>query len=196
MNAYNALAIRKVVENPCKPRTLFSWGKGVPIDSIWDVGNKMKLQVVWLMKAGKVGGKQLSLDNIENKLLRKPPAPIQLNPLLHACINCASLSCPDLLPRAYLPDGTLEDQMAESMREFLAADKGLQLDRQGKVLRLSKIFSWFSKDFEPDGMDKLGYLSQYMPADVASFVRDNKDLKVEYMPYSWKLNGSCAGLCS
>lgn len=61
------------------------------------------------------------------------------DPLLHACIVCASASCPDVSVTAYKPE-TLEADMAANMRHFLAnTEKGLALDKEGGVITLSKV---------------------------------------------------------
>lgn len=41
-------------------------------------------------------GAALSLDDIENDFLRNPPLNYTEDVRLHACINCASISCPNL----------------------------------------------------------------------------------------------------
>lgn len=61
------------------------------------------------------------------------------DPLLHACIVCASASCPDVALTVYKPE-TLEDDMAANMRDFLAnKKKGLALDKGKGVITLSKV---------------------------------------------------------
>lgn len=61
------------------------------------------------------------------------------DPLLHACIVCASVSCPDVAPKAYKPE-TLQADMEENMRLFLQnPTKGLSLDKAAGVITLSKV---------------------------------------------------------
>lgn len=61
------------------------------------------------------------------------------DPLLHACIVCASVSCPDVAPKAYKPE-TLQADMEENMRLFLQnPTKGLSLDKEAGVITLSKV---------------------------------------------------------
>lgn len=62
-----------------------------------------------------------------------------MDPLLHACIVCASVSCPDVATTAYKPE-SLDEDMAANMRLFLANDKkGLKLDRDAGTITLSKV---------------------------------------------------------
>lgn len=61
------------------------------------------------------------------------------DPLLHACIVCASVSCPDVAMTAYRPE-TLQADMEANMRLFLEnPTKGLALNRTKGVITLSKV---------------------------------------------------------
>lgn len=61
------------------------------------------------------------------------------DPLLHACIVCASVSCPDVALTAYKPE-TLQADMEANMRRFLEnPKKGLALDKTKGVITLSKV---------------------------------------------------------
>lgn len=63
------------------------------------------------------------------------------DPLLHACIVCASVSCPDVALTAYKPE-TLQTDMEANMRRFLAnPKKGLSLDKDRGVITLSKVWT-------------------------------------------------------
>lgn len=65
------------------------------------------------------------------------------DPLLHACIVCASASCPDVATKVYRPE-TIDEDMAANMRHFLANEKkGLMLDKAAGVITLSKVRAQF-----------------------------------------------------
>ena len=53
-----------------------------------------------------VGGRRFTLDQIEHEIIRKWFA----DPRIHAAINCAAVSCPRLLNKAFTPD-ELDDQL-------------------------------------------------------------------------------------
>ncbi|CAM9799604.1 unnamed protein product [Ectocarpus sp. 4 AP-2014] len=189
INTYNALAIKMVTDNPCK-KSLF---RTKIITSIKDIGSVVS--PVWKKPAGVVGGETLALDDVENIKLRNPkdyPA----DPLLHACIVCASVSCPDVALTAYKPE-TLQADMEANMRLFLAnPKKGLSLDKAKGVIKLSKIFQWFEGDFTTKiGKDSvLDALLPYMPDDVRTYVSENKgSLKVDHFEYDWGVNGPSPG---
>lgn len=87
-------------------------------------------------------GAELSLKSLEDDIVRARFA----DPRIHAALNCASMGCPRL-PQAPFTGPDLDRQLDAAMREFLASDKGLTIDRGAKQIVLSKIFDWFAEDF-------------------------------------------------
>ena len=93
INLYNALTVKLVVDafpvdsirNICKNRT-----PGSECSGPWDEVH------------ARVAGQDLTLDNIENDILR----PIWKNPLIHYGLSCASYSCPDLCGTAFTAKNT------------------------------------------------------------------------------------------
>jgi len=162
INAYNILALKTVVDH---------W----PLDSIKDVGNL--LSPVWGKPAGSIDDKTVSLDDIENKILRPMG-----EPRIHFAIVCASVSCPDLRNTPYTAS-KLNAQLDEQVQKFLTnADKGLRVG--DKDIQISRIFGWFGKDFKPAG-------------GVEAFIRryrsDLPELPLkEDINYDWNVNGITA----
>ncbi len=137
INAYNALAINMVLNNPCKVAFgRFCWLTA----SIRDISG-FGVQV-WDMPAGDVGGVEYTLNDLETFIR-------SLNDCrIHACIVCASASCPNIQPFAYTAED-IEAQKNHSMKEFLSNEqKGLSLDEEKNVITLSSIFLWYQSDFE------------------------------------------------
>lgn len=129
INVYNILALKMVLDH---------W----PVQSIKDAGNL--LSPVLGKTAGIIGGKEVSLDTIENEILR----PLG-EPRMHFAIVCASVSCPGLRAEPYTAE-KLNVQLDEQISLFLQNQKkGLVND--GKVIHVSKIFDWFEKDFKVAG---------------------------------------------
>ena len=160
INAYNILAMKTVVDH---------W----PLDSIKDAGGLFGS--VWKQDAGVIGGRTVSLDQIEHRILR----PLG-EPRIHMAIVCASVSCPDLRPEPYRA-ARLDDQLDQQTRAFLAnPGKGLRL--KGSVARVSRIFDWFEEDFRRAYGGVRPFLRRYRP-DVAQTVNIEADL-----PYDWSLN--------
>jgi len=146
-----------------------------PLDSIKDVGSL--ISPVWGKSAGSIDGETVSLDDIENKILR----PLG-EPRIHFAIVCASVSCPDLRNTPYTASN-LNAQLDEQIQQFLSnADKGLRIGNES--IQISKIFDWFGKDFKPVG-------------GVEAFIRryrsDLPQLPLkENINYDWDVNGITA----
>jgi len=184
INAYNALAINMILTHPCK-YDLFTKKCLGPIKSIQEIGNI--LAPVWKMNAGVFGGKNYSLDDVENYL--KDPKPWQEDPRIHAAIVCASISCPNVRLEAFVPE-RLDEQLADQMRDFLRnTDKGLKLDQSSNTLTLSPIFNWNAADFLKFAPTVLAYLLPYVPADVAAYLSTHPTVTIKYFTYNWNVNG-------
>ncbi len=160
INAYNILTMKVVADN---------W----PVDSIRDVGNL--LQPVWKMPAGRVGGRTVSLDDIEHGVIR----PLG-DPRIHFAIVCASRSCPDLRREPYTAL-RLSSQLDDQVRRFLA-DPRKGLDVRLGAVRASRIFAWFEEDFAKAG-GPLPFIRRYRP-DVPEGRQFQPDLV-----YDWSVNG-------
>lgn len=159
INAYNILAIKMVADH---------W----PVTSIKDVGSIFA--PVWKKEAGKIGGKPVSLDDIEHVILRKMG-----EPRMHFAIVCASISCPDLHTEPYSA-ASLSRQLDVQVKAFLHNPaKGLKLDKAG--ILISRIFSWFSADFEAAGGVRV-FIRRYRQ-DIPKQTRITG-----YLPYRWELN--------
>jgi hypothetical protein len=166
IDAYNVLAIDMVVRNR-------------PKRSIRDVGSL--LRPVWKREAGRIGGKPVTLDQIEHAILRKMG-----DPRIHAAIVCASTSCPSLRRSAYRPE-QIDAQLDEAFRSFAAnRDKGLRVERDG--VWLSPIFEWFEADFAAQG-GVIALLRSHVDADTAKAMdRLGPDPARRYFEYDWTLN--------
>jgi hypothetical protein len=171
MNAYNALCINIIIEHEKKNQV-----KIKSITNLTTEGN-----AVWNQVAGKVGGKDVSLNEIEHEQLRK----VWAEPLVHACIVCASASCPNLRPEAFVVD-SLQKQMDEQMRDWMKNDtKGLKLTKNR--LELSRIFLWFGADFGNwNGIQK--WLPKYIDDESIKEKVARGNLSVRYFEYGWQIN--------
>lgn len=164
INAYNAFTIKLIINH-------------YPVKSIRDIGPKLSIPLVntvWHLEFFTIGGKKASLDEIEHKILRKEFD----EPRIHFAINCASISCPQLLNRAYTAEN-LEAQLEQAARSFINDSKLNTLEATGA--ELSSIFSWFKSDFTRNG-SLIDYINQY------ANVKLNKDAKISYNEYNWLLN--------
>eukprot|EP00977_Amphora_coffeiformis_P000953 scaffold202_cov180-Amphora_coffeaeformis.AAC.5 len=177
MNAYNAICISLLID---AMKTKKENNDAEPLQSINDLSKPN--QPVWDIPAGQVAGQTVSLNHIEHEQLRK----VWAEPAVHGSIVCASASCPNLRPEAFV--GTrVRDQMDDQMRSWMKNDtKGLKL--QGKnTLMLSRIFLWFGDDF--GGAQELRkWLPQYLEDEELKEKFAQNKLKVRFFEYSWKMN--------
>src|SRR5258706_7633844 len=120
VNTYNILAIDLVATH-------------YPVASIRDIGSIWRS--VWKQSAGTVGGRAMTLDEIEHGIIR----PFG-DPRTHAVVVCASSSCP-ALPREPLTAARLDAQLDAAVRQWLAdPGKGMRIDRAANTVYLSRIF--------------------------------------------------------
>lgn len=154
MNAYNAMTIDLILRN-------------YPLESIKDIKDP------WDQRFWKVGDKWINLNEIEHKILRKMD-----DPRIHFGINCASFSCPPLLNEAFFPNKV--DEQLDTLARGFVNDTARNTITPDKV-EVSKIFTWFAKDFKIDG-SLIDYLNKYATTKIA----DNA--KVRYRDYDWTLN--------
>ncbi len=150
INAYNIGAVKMITDN-------------YPIEGIKDAGSLFKS--VWNRDILEVGDKIYSLDEIENKILRKTG-----DELIHFAIVCASVSCPDLRRSAYRGE-ELDRELLEQKIKFLD-EKNKGIYKVGDTIYISKIFKWYRDDF--------GNIRKYL--DIS------EDKKIKYLDYNWELN--------
>jgi len=161
INAYNAFTVKVIADN-------------YPLKSIRELHTLPGIATIWHKEFFQIGGKPMSLNYIEHEILRK-----QFDePRIHFAINCASKSCPVLRNEAYTAD-KLEAQLTDQARRFLSSPFHNKISPE--KVELSKIFSWFRKDFTRHG-SLIEFLNQYAPVKI------QEDAKISYIDYDWSLN--------
>ena len=99
-------------------------------------------------------------------------------------MNCASKGCPPLLAEPYI-GSRLDKQLNHVTGAFINDPKRYRLE--GDTLFVSKIFKWFSEDFNND---VIGFFLQYAKGDLKRTLETNRGkIKVKYLDYDWSLNG-------
>ncbi len=167
INAYNAITLNEVL-------------KRFPLETVRPSFLGLPVTTFFTKKEHTVNGEAYSLDDIENNVLRKLG-----EPRIHFAINCASTSCPVLLPKAYRAEG-LSDQLDEQAVKFINDPARNRFDAATNQASLSKIFDWFKGDFDAVG-GVPDFLSQYATGD-AKTVLESDALSIKYLTYNWALN--------
>lgn len=154
MNAYNAMTVDLILRNQ-------------PISSIKDIKDP------WGQRLWKLGSKWYNLNQIEHEILRKMG-----DARIHFGINCASFSCPPLSNEAFTAD-KVDNQLEQLAKAFVNDTKRNTITANS--IKISKIFSWFSKDFKTNG-SVIDFLNKYSGTHIAS------NAKKGYRDYNWTLN--------
>lgn len=181
INAYNALTISGVVEN---------W----PVSSVRKIG--FLPFAFFRSKKFTVGGRQMTLDDIEN-ILRQELRETRI----HFAIVCASNSCPHLQSGAYTAEN-VESLLDQAGRAYVNDPRNLFLDAPHNRATIPSIFKWFRQDFEDYARrNKLATTGLASTGDVAldfmrKFANDAnrraidalKNPRVSYFDYDWGIN--------
>ncbi|MBI5149909.1 MAG: DUF547 domain-containing protein, partial [Candidatus Omnitrophica bacterium] len=172
INAYNIEAMKLVLDHYPLKRSLGLQALRYPANSIQQIPN------VWNQEVPTVLGKKVSLNYIENEILRKEFP----DPRIHFSIVCASLGCPVLLDEPYVHD-RLDSQLSDRVRKFVQDSKKVRYDSRNNTLYLSPIFKWFKEDFEKVG-GIVAFVKKYMPSEI----KLSDDAKIQWLDYDWSLN--------
>ena len=155
INLYNAATIKLILKN-------------YPKKSIKDINGAFTKSFI------KIGDRELSLNAIENGVLRK-----MNEPRIHFAINCASYSCPKLMDFAFIAE-KINEQLDVATIQFINSDKNEITTNNPK---LSKIFDFYTSDFQVNGKkDLIGFINMY------SNIKINPNSKYTFIEYNWNLN--------
>jgi len=162
INAYNALAMHGILEE----------------DIPTDFNSFFKRAGFFKFRKVIIGDKKTSLYDYENKVIR----PLG-EPRVHFALNCMVRDCPRLPRQPFIAD-ELEPQLQAAAVEFFASDKNLLIDHNQHVVLVSKILSFYTKDFVGSNkrQDLIEYINQYRMESIPA------DYRVRYFPYDWTIN--------
>ena len=166
INFYNALTVRVVVDD-------------YPVDSIWEIHEGWLDTGPWDDVHAQVAGRDLTLNDIEHRILR----PIWRDERIHYAVNCASLGCPNLAPKAYAA-ATLEEQLEQGAADYVNHPRGASLI-DGELV-VSSIYDWYEEDFGDSEAAVIKHLLKYADAELAAQLR-SYDRGLDY-EYDWSLN--------
>lgn len=167
INLYNAITLSLVVDH---------W----PVGTIRDIDAGIFDSGPWDEKRATVEGIRLSLNDIEHRILR----PIWHDTLTHYGVNCASISCPALLPQAYTGK-TVDAMLKGNARAYIASPQGVTI--KDDRLIVSKIYQWYGSDF--GGVPGvLSHLAEHAPASLARQIRTHD--AIDGYAYDWSVNSA------
>ncbi len=172
INLYNALTVKVILEH-------------FPVKSIKDINLSSGLfgglfgGGPWKAKLVTVEGEEISLDDIEHRILR----PIWRDNRVHYAVNCASIGCPNLQPEPFTA-GNLERLLDTGAREYVNHPRGAAFaDRR---LRVSSIYEWFQADFGGNTKGVIEHLRKYAEPPLQKRLEGHSGGFDHH--YDWSLN--------
>lgn len=176
-NLYNAITLKVILDR-------------YPVQSIRDIKSAggwfdfKSYTGPWRETRVKVEGKALSLDMIEHEIMR----PTFKDPRVHYVVNCASIGCPNLMPRAWHAQ-TLEEDLDAAARAYINHPRGVTVLANGS-LRVSSIYKWFSADFGGEDKHVIDHFRRYAAPALAA--RLSAEVRIAEDSYDWSLNAVAA----
>jgi hypothetical protein len=172
INLYNALTVKIVLDH-------------YPVKSIRDINLSSGLIGLftggpWKAKLIQVEGEELSLDDIEHRILR----PIWQDNRVHYAVNCASIGCPNLHPGPFTAENT-DSVLNKAARDYINHPRGVTVVGPNKII-LSSIYNWFQEDFGGSREGVLQHLKKYAEPSLAQQL-ENFQGRIDY-EYDWTLN--------
>ncbi len=168
INLYNLLTVEEILTHPT-------------VKSITDIDtNWLGQSKVWDKTIIIIDNTKITLNDIEHRVLR----PIWNDPRIHAAVNCASISCPNLATFAFEGD-KINHQLNEVFSAFVNSTKGVEL--KGNSIYLSKIFDWYGSDFG-DEKQMRQFIAFFVKSATLKAKLLNTNNSLSYQSYNWNLN--------
>lgn len=161
INAYNAATIDQIVRNyPVSSILKISDGK------VWDQTLVYKFD-----------NKSVTLNDIEKKILLGTEL---FDARIHFAVNCAAVSCPTLVNKAYTGNN-VQDLLLANTKASLSDAKFNKITSNSASL--SKLFDWYKADFIKAEGSIAEFINKYSATKIS------KNTKISYLDYNWDLNG-------
>ncbi len=165
INAYNAFTLQLILDH---------W----PLKSIMDIPEQKR----WKDQRWRLGGRKVSLDQLENEIIRKEFA----EPRIHFAVNCASIGCPPLRPEAYV-GARLDHQLEEQTRRVLNDPRWARYDTDQHRVHVTKLFDWYKADFTRGGGSVVEFVRKYNRA-MQRPTFEPVETRVAFVEWDWALN--------
>jgi hypothetical protein len=186
LNAYNALALRTVIDHAPIPQR----SREYPPGSIRQIPGAFE------RLTHRVAGRTVTLDQIEQTIL-----PAFKDPRVYFALGRGAVGSGRLRSEAFTAAG-LERQLTEVANECVTHAQCVAIDRAQIKVMVSSIFSWREKEFSAAYADKaarafssrspieravLAFVEPRLLTTERDFLATN-EFRVEYAPFDWSLN--------
>ncbi len=159
INAYNLTVIQSVIAK-------------------WPIKSPLAIPGFFDKNTHLISGKKVTLNTIENKLLR---GQFNNDPRFHFVLVCAGLGCPPIINKAYLPN-TLEAQLNRQTTLALNNPEFIKVNNKKKRAQFSQIFEWYTSDFTAGNKSLIDFVNIYRTEQIPN------TYKSSYYAYDWTLN--------
>ncbi len=164
INLYNAITLKLIIDN-------------YPLKSIKNIDSP------WDMKIVNLFGESITLNQLENKIIRKN----YNEPRIHFVLVCAAKGCPILINEAYLPV-KLNIQLDEQTKEFLLDKNKNSFNIENSEITISPIFDWYKDDFKESSNSVIEFIKPYLSEELSSKTHPGENSVINYSFYDWSLN--------
>lgn len=110
----------------------------------------------------------------------------------HFAVVCSDRSCLPLKPGAYFGE-SLDLELEGAAKRFVNSSQHFRVDRDNKVVYVSKVFEWYGKKFLADekrpvtGMRPEHYLLPWLDDETRKLL-ESGEYRVEFIEWDWTLN--------
>jgi hypothetical protein len=186
LNAYNALALKTVVDHYPIPQRTSEYPKG----SIRQIPGAFE------RTAHRVAGRMVTLDQIEQTILSEFH-----DPRVYLLLGRGAIGSGRLHSEAHTAAG-LEMHLKDAVAECITRAQCIDIDRANNQINVSPIFSWRSQDFitaysgaapemfatrSPIERAILAFIEPHILSTEREFLEKNQ-FKVVFKPFDWSLN--------
>ena len=153
-----------------------------PRSSIRDLSHGMGGGEIFSRPVFNLGGKGLSLNDLEKRLRDEAK-----DPRIHFALNCAARSCPSIRAEPYV-GSKLDAQLDDAARVFLGTPGVVDAVTHGgrTTVTTSRLFDWYAADFEAGG-GALAFIRKHAPPEIADAIGGDR-ARLEFQEYDWSLN--------
>ncbi|MCO5168683.1 MAG: DUF547 domain-containing protein [Planctomycetes bacterium] len=167
-NAYNAFCIEGILRH-------------------WPVSKPTDIEGYFDRLRYRVGGLDLTVNEMQYEILM----PEFKDARLHFVLVCADFGCRPL-ERTAFTGADIEARLEDSAWGF-ARDAGrFQVDLEAGVVRASKLFDWYAKDFTGDpqrpAATPVRYMEPWLTDAERELLREPDRYRVEIIPWDWRVN--------
>ncbi|MDH5748223.1 MAG: DUF547 domain-containing protein [Rhodospirillales bacterium] len=184
INLYNALTVSMILENypvgSIKEITLEKKDASDFVFGLPKLLSRLFSDGPWDGKLAMVQGVELSLNDIEHRILR----PIWKDPRIHYALNCAAIGCPNLQGRAFT-GANAETLLEKGARDFVNHPRAVTI-KEEKGLFVSSLYIWYMDDFGGKEINVLRHLHKYAHPILRSAIGEFTEISGD--EYDWSLN--------